>query len=147
MSHSDLDNSPHYQQGLKLVEDMFGPQFRVGIEGASKSGAFLADTASIALEFAFGAVWSRPGLERKQRSLVTIGILIGMGKPNELKNHIRAGVKNGLTALEIQECLIQAIPYAGFPAVAESIEAVVPVLRELGLIDGGTTTAKDKGLL
>ncbi|MES2258330.1 MAG: carboxymuconolactone decarboxylase family protein [Pseudomonadota bacterium] len=147
MSHPDFETSPHYRQGLTLVEEMFGEQFRKGMEASANSGGFAADAAAIALESAFGAVWSRPGLERKQRSLVTIGILIGMGKPRELKNHIRAGVQNGLTALEIQEALIQSIPYAGFPALAEAIEATVEVLLELGVIDDSTKTAKDRGLL
>jgi len=147
MSHPDFETSAHYQQGLKLVEEMFGEQFRKGMEASANSGGFAADTAAIALETAFGAVWSRPGLERKQRSLVTIGILIGMGKPRELKNHIRAGVRNGLTVLEIQEALIQSAPYAGFPALAEAIEATVQVLIELGLIDQGTKTARDRGML
>lgn len=147
MRQSDSEKSLNYQDGLKLVQDMFGEKFRQGIEESSNSGAFAADVAAIAIEYAFGAIWSRPGLERKQRSLVTIGILIGMGKPLELKNHIRGGISNGLTVIEIQETLVQAIPYAGFPAVAEAIEATVSVLRELGLIDSGTKTAKDRGML
>lgn len=147
MSHHNFETSAHYQQGLKVVEEMLGDKFRQGLEAVANAGGFAADTAAIAVESAFGAVWARPGLERKQRSLVTIGILIGMGKPRELKNHIRAGVRNGLTALEIQEALIQSIPYAGFPAAAEAIEATVEVLVELGVIDQSTKTAKDQGML
>ena len=106
-----------------------------------------SDCATIALESAFGAVWARPGLERKQRSLVTLGILIGTGKPAELKNHVRAGLNNGLTVQELQEVLIQSIPYVGFPSVAEAIEATVAVLRERGLVDDNTKTGKDRGIL
>jgi 4-carboxymuconolactone decarboxylase len=143
----DLEQSPNYRKGVALVGEMLGPQFLAGMQAAAGSGAFAADCAAIALESAFGAVWSRPGLDRKQRSLVTLGILIGTGKPSELKNHVRAGLNNGLTVLELQEVLIQAIPYAGFPCVAEAIEATVAVLRERGLVDDKTQTAKDRGML
>ena len=147
MSQNELEQSPNYRKGVALVGEMLGPQFLAGMQAAAGSGAFAADCAAIALESAFGAVWSRPGLDRKQRSLVTMGILIGTGKPSELKNHVRAGLNNGLTVLEIQEVLIQSIPYAGFPCVAEAIEATVAVLRERGLVDDNTKTAKDRGML
>jgi 4-carboxymuconolactone decarboxylase len=147
MSQSDHEQSPNYRKGVQLVGEMLGPQFAAGMQAAAGSGAFAADCATIALESAFGAVWSRPGLDRKQRSLVTLGILIGTGKPSELKNHVRAGLNNGLSVLEIQEVLIQSIPYAGFPCVAEAIEATVAVLRERGLVDDATKTAKDRGML
>jgi len=144
---SEMEQSPNYRKGIELVREMLGPQFLAGLQAAAGSGAFAADCASIAIESAFGAVWSRPGLARRDRSLVTLGILIASGKTNELKNHVRAGLNNGLTALELQEVLIQAIPYAGFPAVAEAIEATVSVLRERGLVDEQTKTAKDRGML
>jgi 4-carboxymuconolactone decarboxylase len=147
MNQNDHEQSPNYRKGVALVGEMLGPQFLAGMQAAAGSGAFAADCAAIALESAFGAVWSRPGLDRKQRSLVTLGILIGTGKPSELKNHVRAGLNNGLTVLELQEVLIQAIPYAGFPCVAEAIEATVAVLRERGLVDDKTQTAKDRGML
>lgn len=144
---SENEQSPNYRKGVELVRDMLGPQFLAGLLGAANSGAFAADCASIAIESAFGAVWSRPGLARRDRSLVTLGILIASGKTNELKNHVRAGLGNGLTVTELQEVLIQAIPYAGFPAVAEAIEATVAVLRERGLVDDQTQTARDRGML
>ena len=144
---SDFEQSPNYQRGVNLVREMFGDEFLAGIQAAAGSGTFAADAAAIALEAAFGAVWSRPGLERKQRSLVTLGILIGTGKTSELKNHVRAALNNGLTVTELQEVLIQSIPYCGFPCVAEAIEATVEVLRERGLVDDGVKTAKDRGML
>jgi len=147
MSATDLPQSPNYKRGVEIVREMLGEPFLAGMQAAASSGAFAADTAAIAFESAFGAVWSRPGLDRKERSLVTLGILIGTGKPNELKNHVRAGLNNGLTVTELQEVLIQAIPYCGFPCVAEAIEATVAVLRERCLVDDATKTAKDRGML
>lgn len=144
---SDAEQSPNHRRGVELVREMLGPQFLAGLQAAATSGAFAADCASIAIESAFGAVWARPGLARRDRSLVTLGMLIASGKTSELKNHVRAGLNNGLTVTELQEVLIQAIPYVGFPAVAEAIEATVSVLRERGLVDEKTQTAKDRGML
>src|SRR5207249_2635910 len=119
-SMSDYDQSPNYRRGLNLVKEMFGERFLAAITDSANSGAFAADCAAIALESAFGAVWSRPGLARRDRSLVTLGILIGTGKPAELKNHVRAALNNGVSVTELQEVLIQSVPYCGFPCVAEA---------------------------
>ena len=64
----------------------------------------------------------------------------------ELRNHVRIGVTNGLTAKELEEVLIQAVPYAGFPAVASALTAVLETLRELGL-DTASPTSEERGLL
>lgn len=135
-----------WQAGHDLILSMMGPQFTAGIEGAAKAGNFGSDIARMAIEFAFGDVWSRPGLDRKQRSIVVISSLITQNKPAELKNHIRFGLNNGLTVDELQEILIQTIPYVGFPTIAEATTAVIEVLRERGL-DGGVRTAQENNTL
>jgi 4-carboxymuconolactone decarboxylase len=135
-----------WQAGHDLILSMMGPQFTAGIEGAAKAGTFGSDIARMAIEFAFGDVWSRPGLERKQRSIVVISSLITQNKPAELKNHVRFGLNNGLTVVELQEILIQTIPYVGFPTIAEATTAVIEVLRERGL-DGGVKTAQENNTL
>jgi 4-carboxymuconolactone decarboxylase len=84
-------------------------------------------------EFAFGAVWSRPGLDRRSRSILNIGILAVLNRPEALAGHIRTGVKNGLTKVEIQECLLQVAAYAGMPAGLDSFRVARRVMSELGL--------------
>lgn len=133
--------------GKAVVADMFGDVFLENLCTVAASGQFGAPNAQLALEFAFGAVWARHGLSRQQRSLVTLGLLIGSGKFNELKNHVRAGLRNGLAVPELQEVLVQTIPYCGFPAAAEAAEAVITVLRESGLLDDGHSSARDRGLV
>jgi 4-carboxymuconolactone decarboxylase len=135
-----------WQAGHDLMTSMMGPQFAAGVEGAAQAGNFGSDIARMAIEFAFGDVWSRPGLERKQRSIVVISTLIALDKPAELKNHLRFGLNNGLTTEELQEILIQTIPYVGFPAIAEATTAAIEVLRERGL-DGGVKTAQENKTL
>jgi 4-carboxymuconolactone decarboxylase len=135
-----------WQAGHDLMTSMMGPEFAAGVEGAAKAGNFGSDIARMAIEFAFGDVWSRPGLERKQRSIVLISSLITQNKPAELKNHLRFGLNNGLSPTELQEILIQLIPYVGFPTIAEAMTATIEVLRERGL-DGGVKTATENKVL
>lgn len=137
---------PNVETGLKVFAELMGPEAGEAMTGALQSDGFGSDLARIACQFAFAAVWNRDGLERKQRSLVTIGILIALRQTAELKNHIRIGLNNGLTVREIEETLIQAVPYAGFPAVASAMEGVVEVLRERGL-EADTKTARERGML
>jgi 4-carboxymuconolactone decarboxylase len=138
--------SDKWQTGHDLMVSMMGPQFAAGVEGAARAGNFGSDIARMAVEFAFGDVWSRSGLERKQRSIVVISSLITQGKIPELKNHLRFGLNNGLTATELQEILIQALPYVGFPAIADAMTATIEVLRERGL-DAGVKTAHENKTL
>lgn len=134
------------ERGLKFFDEVMGAergkQFREGISGTG----FASDMGALAADFAFGSVWTRDGLERKQRSLVIIGVLIAQRQTAELKNHIRIGLKNGLTARELEEALIQTVPYVGFPASATATGAILEVLREEG-IDTTTKSSKERGLL
>jgi 4-carboxymuconolactone decarboxylase len=135
-----------WQAGHDLMVSMMGPQFAAGVEAAAQAGGFGADVARMAIEFAFGDVWSRPGLARRERSIAVISSLITQGRTAELKNHLRFGLNNGLTATELQEVLIQVLPYVGFPAIAEAMTATIEVLRERGL-DGGVKTARENKTL
>ena len=134
------------EAGRRVVREMLGEPFLGALEAAAASGDFGCAAAQLALGGAFGDVWARPGLERKQRSLVTMGILIALRTPAELKNHIRAALANGCSATEIEETIIQSIPYAGFPAAAIALTAAAEVLKERGLL-GRAKTAEERGLL
>ena len=133
-------------KGIQVISEMMGPEFARQMLSGEDSGDFCGDVGAMAVEHAFGMVWSRPGLERKQRSLVTLSVLLTLGQIAEFKNHVRIAISNGWTVLELQEILIQTIPYAGYPAFASACSATVEVLRELGL-DTRTRTAEEKGLL
>lgn len=134
------------EKGLAVFAELMGPQAGEQLRLALQSSDFGHAIGKLATDFAFGSVWARDGLERKQRSLVVIGVLIAQRQLSELKNHVRIGLTNGLTVREIEEALIQALPYVGFPAVASATSAVVEVLRERGL-DATTRTAEERGML
>ncbi|KAK9424364.1 putative 4-carboxymuconolactone decarboxylase [Seiridium unicorne] len=79
----------------------------------------------------WGDVWSRPGLERKQRSLLNIGMLIALKSWPELAVHTRGAINNGLTELEIREAVLQAAVYCGVPAGVEAIKVTSKVIDEM----------------
>jgi len=135
------------ERGLQIFSELLGPAAGKAMrEAIDQSGAFGAPIARIATEYAFADVWGRDGLERKQRSLVTLGILIATRQVAELKNHVRIAIANGLSARQLEEVLIQSIPYVGFPAVASATTAMIETLRELG-IELRTSTSEERGLL
>lgn len=138
--------SDKWQEGYDLMTKMMGENFAQTMQSNAASETFASDVGRLAVEFAFGSVWSRPGLELKQRSTVVIATLIALRSTSELKNHVRFGLNNGLTVEEIQEIIIQTVPYVGFPAVAGALTATIEVLRERGLA-GETKTAEESGVL
>jgi 4-carboxymuconolactone decarboxylase len=134
------------ERGLQVFAELMGEASAEQLRLALNDTGFGTGVAKLATEFAFGSVWSRDGLERKQRSLVVIGVLVAQRQLQELKNHIRIGLGNGLTVREIEEALMQTIPYVGFPAAASATTAILEVLREEG-IDTKSETAEERGLL
>ncbi|MFV0645915.1 MAG: carboxymuconolactone decarboxylase family protein [Sphingomonadaceae bacterium] len=134
------------ERGLDVFNDLMGPEARAAMEKAMAGTGFGCDISDLATEFAFAKVWGRDGLERKHRSLVVIGVLIAQRQLSELKNHVRIGLNNGLTVKEVEEALIQTLPYVGFPAIASATTAIIEVLREMG-IDTTSATSEEQGLL
>lgn len=85
-------------------------------------------------EICFGDVWERPGLERKFRSLLLIGILTALNRAPELKLHVQGAINNGATVEEIQEVLYQCIVYCGLPAAVGAFKTAEEALTEIGKI-------------
>jgi 4-carboxymuconolactone decarboxylase len=133
-------------RGLEVFRELMGDEAAAKMREGITSGHFGAAIGELATHHAFAGVWSRDGLERKARSLVVISVLIAQRQTLELKNHIRIGIRNGLTTREIEEALIQTVPYVGFPAAASATTAIIEVLRELGL-DTQTQTSEERGML
>ena len=77
---------------------------------------------------AWGDVWQRPGLELKTRSMITVAMLIAMGKQHELKGHVRGALNNGVTTAELQEILLHAAVYCGVPSAVEAFRTAAEVV-------------------
>ncbi len=84
--------------------------------------------------YAWGAIWSRPGLDRRTRSAITLAALVTLRAENELGMHVRAALRNGLTADEIREVLLHTAVYAGVPAANAAFAVAKRVLSEEGVI-------------
>ena len=82
-------------------------------------------------EYCWGDVWARPGLDRRARSILNLGMLTALNRPNELRLHVRGAVNNGLTAAEIGEVLLQTAIYCGVPAALDSFKVAEEVLKEM----------------
>lgn len=77
---------------------------------------------------AWGDVWQRPGLDLKTRSLITVAMLTALGKPHELKGHVRGALNNGVTPAELQEVLLHAAVYCGVPAAVDAFRTAAEVV-------------------
>jgi 4-carboxymuconolactone decarboxylase len=91
---------------------------------------FTAPFQELITRYAWGEVWSRPGLDRRTRSCVTLGMLVALRAEEELAMHVRAALRNGLSAAEIQEVLLHAAVYAGVPAANAAFKTAQRVLDE-----------------
>lgn len=83
-------------------------------------------------EFAYATLWTRPVLDRRHRSLVTLGMLCALNRPHELRIHLVAALNNGCTPEEIAEVFTHAVAYCGFPAAIDALRVAEEVLREQG---------------
>ncbi len=126
--------SERFEKGRAVTDAMIGSEFGAAIERTAKSGLFGADAARLGMEHAFGDVWSRPGLDRKLRSVATIAVLIATRQIEELKLHTDIGIANGLSVTELEELLLQCQPYLGWPALGTASRAVEEVLEKRGLL-------------
>ena len=81
--------------------------------------------------WAWGGIWSRPGLDRKTRSLVVIAMLSALNRPHELRIHLRGAINNGASREEIREVLLQVAGYCGLPAAVDSFRTATALFAEL----------------
>ena len=107
----------------------------VGAEYVDRSMAAADDLTQafqeLVTEYCWGAVWMRDGLAHRDRSLLNLGMLTALGKPNELKLHIRGALTNGVTREEISEVFLQTAIYCGVPAALEAFRIAREVFAEL----------------
>jgi 4-carboxymuconolactone decarboxylase len=123
-----------YEQGLAIRKEVLGEAH------VERSLAAVSDFSRPVQEFVtracWGDVWGRPGLDRRTRSLLNLGMLTALGRNHELGVHVRGAVTNGATVEEIQEALLQAAVYCGVPAALESFRVAERVLAEIAA-EGG----------
>ena len=102
---------------------------------AAETEARLGAIGSFVVDFALGEVWTRPGLSRRDRSLVVISILATLNQLNQLHRHVQGGIHHGLTRTEIEEVFVQLTGYAGFPRAIDATTTARQALAELEGVD------------
>ncbi len=123
-----MTDDPRYDAGMKVRREVLGD------EHVDRATANATDFSRPFQEYitrsAWGEAWTRPGLDRKTRSCITLAILTALRADNELPMHIRAAVNNGLTQEEILEVLIHTAVYAGVPAANSAVAIAQKTLNE-----------------
>lgn len=129
------------QRGLALFEEIYGKDFAEGARAYYEKGeGFGTEQARWTMEWAFGSVWAREGLSRKERSCAVLGMLIGLRASEEIRYHTKMGMKNGLSRKELEEIFYTAIPYAGFPAANTAKTAMLQGFADVDAAAEGTET-------
>lgn len=106
---------------------------------------FTEDFVDHITRYAWGAVWDRPGLSRRERSLVTVALLAGLYRPEELPLHVRGALTNGVTPDEIKEVLLHTAVYAGVPASNTAFAVAGRVLAEIAAEQAAADTTGEAG--
>ena len=125
-------STPLYEKGMALRRQVLGDK-HIASRSAS-SDAFTRQQNQLVTEYAWGTIWSRPGLPLKVRSLVTLGMLTALNRPDEIRGHILGALNNGATQEEIMEVFVHSSVYCGFPASNTCARLCVEVFKEKGLI-------------
>src|SRR5579871_985089 len=116
-----MDDRERYQQGMSVRRTVLGDAH---VTRALKStNDFNREFQDLITRYAWGEIWSRPGLPRHTRSLLTIAMMVALNREAELKLHLRAAKNNGVTREEIIEVLLQTAIYCGVPAANSAIHA------------------------
>ena len=125
-----------YQQGIDKIMEFVVPD-KENPTGHMDIGKGFNDIApdleKYVVEFAFGDIYAREGIDNKQKVLVTIAALVAQGKP-QIQMHLRSALNVGFTPKEIVGAIVHLIPYTGFPSVLNALAAVQEVFKEQGIV-------------
>ena len=126
------DENELFEKGLKVRREVLGASY---VDGSlAKADDFMMAFQHITTEMCWGYAWTRPGLDRRTRSIVNLAMLTALSKPSELKLHVKGALTNGITVDEIKEILLHATVYCGIPAGLEAFKAAHEVLVAEGAI-------------
>src|SRR5258708_4141931 len=109
-----MDERKRYDQGMKVRRDVLGDAH---VDASLKNrDEFNEAFQDLITRYAWGEIWSRPGLPRQTRSMITLAMMVALNHPGELRMHIRAALNNGVTRKKTREVLLQTAIYCGAPA-------------------------------
>lgn len=123
----DLSKDPETQAGLATRRQVLGDAYVDAALG--RSTPFTAPLQELVTKHAWGNTWQRDGIDLRTRSLVTVSMLVALGKTHELKIHVRGALNNGVTPAELQEIFLHASVYCGFPAALDAFRVGAEVIE------------------
>ena len=124
-------NKKLYDKGLKNRREVLGAEY---VDNAIKNADdFTRPLQELVTEYCWGAIWDRPGLDRRTRSIVNLSMITALNRPHELKLHVAGALNNGLTKPEIMEILLQTAIYCGLPASIDAFRVAREVFKERGV--------------
>ena len=119
---------PNHERGMEVRREVLGDEY---VDASmERTTPFTADFQDLITRYAWGEIWTRPGLDRRTRSCITLTALVAGGHENELGLHVRAALRNGLTPEEIKEVLLQTAIYCGVPAANSAFRIAQQVRDE-----------------
>jgi len=124
----ETTNAETHARGMEVRREALGDAH---VDRAvERTTAFTADFQDLITRYAWGEIWSRPGLDRRTRSCITLTALVALGREHELELHVRAALRNGLTPDEIGEVLLHCTVYCGVPAANGAFAIAQRVIEE-----------------
>ena len=124
-----MDDRERYAKGMEVRRAVLGDAHVD--RSLARRTAFNEEFQDLITRYAWGEIWTRPGLPRHTRSLLTLGLMIALGHHDEFKMHVRAAFNNGVTRDEIKEVILQCAIYAGVPAANSAFHLAKEVFREM----------------
>lgn len=132
--------SKAFDDGLAMRKKVLGPDYVAKtLESADE---LLLPFQELLTEFAWGKVWTRPGLNLKTRSLLTLAMCIALNRPHEIRLHLRGALRNGASKLEIRELLMHAFIYCGGPASVDAFHVIRTALPEIEALEKANRKAE-----
>jgi 4-carboxymuconolactone decarboxylase len=124
-----MDDRQKYEQGLKVRRAVLGDHH---VDRSLKNrNSFNEPFQDLITRYAWGEIWSRPGLSRQTRSMLTLAMMVALNRPDEFRLHLRAALTNGVSREEIQEVLLHSAIYCGVPAANSAFHLAEEVFAQL----------------
>ncbi len=118
-----------FEKGLQIRREVLGAEY---VDASiSQADDFSRPLQELVTEYCWGNVWSRPGLDRKTRSLLNLAMLTALNRPHEVKLHVKGALNNGCSKNDIMEVLLQTAIYCGVPAAMDSFRVAKEIFQEV----------------
>lgn len=125
---SDTTHHETYEAGLRVRREVVGAEYVT--RALADATEFSSPLQDLVTEYCWGVIWTRPGLDRRTRSLINLGMLTALNRPKEFATHVRGALTNGATPEEIREVLLQTAVYVGIPAANDAFRIADEIISE-----------------